>query len=249
MGASCSIQVITDNFKCNKLSSIPDYSSITIKNNFPVLNDEQTFKEYILYAQKNNHKMQLFKFLAKNDFTLGGEINCMNFKTDVILTTGTKPFNVFARYAANQMVNIVDQSIIKNYSDEWMICYNKPENDEKWNHFENKNVSMCGPDENGPGHVFITTKDLNWKNFNIATIVLYKKINFLLKLKEVANEYVKQRGWKKAGFYFHCFPHNTVNSLHLHVVNEDAKYIGHMHEECKYKNLPLDVAIKVAQSL
>ena len=97
--------------------------------------------------------------------------------------------------------------------------------------------------------VFITTKDLNWKNFNIVTIVLYKKIDFLLKLKEVANEYVKQRGWEKAGFYFHCFPHNSVNSLHLHVVNEDAKYIGHMHEEFKYKNLPLDVAIKVAKSL
>ena len=210
MGASCSMQIITDDF----MSSIPDYSSMIVKNKFPVLNDEQTFQEYISYAQKNNHKMQIYKFLVNNNF-IECETNCMNFKTDALLTTGTKPFNVFARYAFNQMVNTVDQSIIKNYSDEWMICYNKPENDKNWNHFDNKGVSMCGPDENGPGHVFITTKDLNWKNFNIATIVLYKKVNFLLKLKKVANEYVKQRGWKKAGFYFHCFPYNSVNSLHL----------------------------------
>lgn len=242
MGVTCSTQIIPYNLQ---LSSIPEYSIEDTKNKFTVINDEKTFSEYIKYGKKNNHKMQIYKFLVNNNF-----INYRNnFYDDAILTTGTKPFNVFARYASNQMVNNVDQSIIKNYSDEWMICYNKPENDEKWNHIDNKNVSMCGPDENGPGHVFITTKDLNWKNFNIATIVLYKKVNFLLKLKEVANEYVKQRGWKKAGLYFHCFPYNSVNSLHLHVVNEDHKYIGHMHEECKYKNLPLDVAIKVAQKM
>jgi hypothetical protein len=73
-----------------------------------------------------------------------------------------------------------------------------------WNNENNKSASMCGPDEYGPGHVFITTKDLNWKYFNITTIVLSKNVDFLLKLKTVANEYVKQRGWTKAGLYFHC---------------------------------------------
>lgn len=247
MGASCSMQMITEE-SCVSMSSIQNYSIEKIKTKFPVINDKKTFSEYVEYAKSNNHKMQIYKYLAKNNF-IELETDCMTLKTNVTLTTGTKPFNVFARYADNQMKNHVDQTIIESYADEWMVCHNKPENDEKWNHFDDKSVSMCGPDEYGPGHVFITTKDLNWKNFNVTTLVLYKKVDFLLKLKEVATEYVKQRGWTKAGFYFHCFPHNSVQSLHLHVVNEDEKYIGHMFKECKYKNLPLDVAIEVAKTL
>jgi hypothetical protein len=227
----------------DSMSDIPDYSIDDVKNKFPIINDETTFREYIVHAKKNNHIMQIYKYLVNKSL-----IN-PTLKANVTLKTEGEPFNVFARYADNKMKNFVDQTIIEKYSDEWMICHNRTDNDKNWNDVTNKNVSMCGHDENGPGHVFITTKDLNWKNFNVATLVLYKKVDFLLKLKEVAKEYAKQRGWNKAGFYFHCFPHNSVQSLHLHVVNEDEKYIGHMFNELHYKNLPLDVAIKVAQSL
>jgi len=216
---------------------------------FPVVNDEQTFKAYIEYAMKNDHKRQINNLLKKDGFIEKDVNNCLTATSQERLTTGLKPFNVFARYASGEMDNPVDQSIIQDYSKDWMLCYNRPENDENWDDATNKAVSMSGPDENGPGHVFITTKNLDSRLFNIATIVLTKNVKFLLELKDVASHYAKKRGWEKAGFYFHCFPHNSVNSLHLHVCNEDEQYIGHMHKECQYKNLPLDAAIAVAQDI
>lgn len=244
MGVSSSI--MCKNVSC--MGSIPTYSIEDVKKNFLIVNDEKTFRKYIAHAIKHNHLKQIENYLSKNGF-IKTTYDCVKVKTNCVLTTGNNPFNVFAFYANNEMKNPVDQTIIEDYMNDWMVCHNKPENDLYWKDVNNKNVSMSGPDVNGPGHVFITTKDLAWKNFNIITIVLSKNVDFLMRLKEVADEYVEQRGWKKAGMYFHCFPHNSVNSLHLHIVNEDEKYIGHMHDKCKYKNLPLDVAIKVAQSL
>lgn len=208
-----------------------------IKRIFRVINDESTFRFYIYYLRQNNYVKQLYNELKDKGF----------IDTSGKLTTGTKPFNVFARYASGAMKNHVDQSILGDYANDWMICHNKPENDDNWNNKESKIASMCGPDENGPGHVFITTKNLDWKFFNIITIVLNKDVKFLTSLKEVAMHYAKKRGWKKVGFYFHCFPYNSVNSLHLHVCNEDEKYVGHMHSLIRYKNLPLDVAIKISR--
>lgn len=244
MGASSSI--MCKNVSC--MDSISDYSIDDMKKEFLIVNDEKTFRRYIDHAIKHNHMKQIKNYLATNGY-IKTECDCVNGESKTTLTTGEKPFNAFARYASYEMKNQVDQTIIMDYMKDWMVCHNRPDNDMNWNDVNNKSASMCGSDEKGPGHVFITTKDLDWKNFNILTIVLSKNVEFLLKLKEVADEYVEQRGWKKAGMYFHCFPHNSVNSLHLHIVNEDEKYIGHMHSECKYKNLPLDVVVKVAQSL
>lgn len=241
MGASASCMTTDDT------NVISTYSTEEMRKWFPVVNDEHTFKAYIEYAKKNDHKRQINNLLKKDGFIEKDAKNCLTVSSQETLTTGTEPFNVFARYASGEMKNPVDQSIIQDYSKDWMICHNRPENDKDWNDVNNKAVSMCGPDENGPGHVFITTKNLDWQLFNITTIVLTKNVKFLLKLKEVATHYAKQRGWEKAGFYFHCFSHNSVNSLHLHVCNEDEQYIGHMHNGFKYKNLPLDVAIAVAQ--
>ena len=211
-------------------------SPIDVKNIFHIINDVDTFRSYIDYVKKTHYMKYLHTNLVQNGF----------IGNDNLLTTGDKPFNVFAKYASGAMVNPVNQDILGTYADEWMVCHNKPECDANWNDKNDKTVSMCGPDENGPGHVFITTKKLDWKYFNILSIIFYKKVTFLHKLKEVAIHYANQRGWKKVGFYFHCYPHNSVNSLHLHVCNEDEQYIGHTHGEMRYKNLPLDVAIKVA---
>ena len=244
MGASSSI--LCKNVSC--MDYLPNYSIEDVKKNFLIVNDEKTFRRYVDHAIKHNHMKQVKNYLASNGY-IRTERDCVSGETKTVLTTGEKPFNAFARYASYEMKNPVDQIILKGHMKKWMVCHNRPDNDMKWNDVNNKSASMCGSDEKGPGHVFITTKDLDWKNFNILTIVLSKNVEFLLELKEVATHYIKQRGWEKAGMYFHCFPHNSVNSLHLHIVNEEEKYIGHMHGKCKYKNLPLDAAIKVAQSL
>lgn len=209
---------------------------IDVREIFRIINDIDTFRSFIDYTKKMKYMKHVYTTLKCNN-VIGG---------DDTLTTCIKPFNVFAMYASGKLSNNVDQTILGTYANDWMICHNKPECDTNWSNVNDKVASMCGPDENGPGHVFITTKNLHWKYFNILPIVYYKDVTFLLKLKEVAMHYTKQRGWRKAGFYFHCYPHNTVNSLHLHVCNEDERYVGHRHEELKYKNLSLDAAIKVA---
>lgn len=214
---------------CHRIPYIVD----DVKSSFPTINDEATFGEYVKHCKKTGHMKLIREYLDQH-----GYIN-ENGK----LHTGS-PFNVFARYASGAMNTHVDQSIIDGYNDDWVICHNKPENDMNWKDVNNKQCSMCGPDENGPGHVFITTKKLDWKYFNVLTVVLSGEIEFLMKLKEVATEYVRKRGWKKYGFYFHCLPHNSVNSLHLHVCNEENP--GHMLTEMSYKNLPLESAIAIA---
>lgn len=226
-----------------KTMGIPDYPIEEVKTLFPIVNDDETFTAFIEYAVKHKHMPQIHKYLKQRGFIESGP-GCYPFVAEDILTTGKEPFNVFAHAVINDKS---DQWLIREYADNWKLCHNKPENDLNWNNPDNKFASMCGPDEEGPGHVFITTCKLDWRYFNILTIVLMGEVNFLLDLKEVATKYAMRRGWEKAGFYFHCFPHNSVNSLHLHVCNEGEQYIGHTHEEGRYKNIPIDVAIAVAR--
>lgn len=159
---------------------------------------------------------------------------------DYELTTGENPFNAFARYASFAMKNDAPQYGI---SQEFMICHNRPENDAEWNDETSKRGSMAGPDENGPGHVFMTTTDLDWTKFNVLTI---NDVSFLKRMKNNAKTYTDARGWKNYGLYFHCFPLNSVQSLHLHIVNLDT--IGPHYATQQTKNLSIDDAINVISS-
>ena len=153
------------------------------------------------------------------------------------LTTGENPFNAFARYASFAMKNDAPQYGI---SQEFMICHNRSDNDAEWNDETSKRGSMAGPDENGPGHVFMTTTNLHWTKFNVLTI---NDVSFLQRMKTNAQTYTDARGWKNYGLYFHCFPLNSVQSLHLHIVNLDT--IGPHYATQQTKNLSIDDAISV----
>ena len=152
------------------------------------------------------------------------------------------PFNIFAALASGIIKNPVNQSILDCYSNKWMVCHNRPENDDNWKD-NNTKVSMAGPDINGPGHVFITTKSNNAKYFNIASIILHKEKEFLQDLLEVAQHYATKRNWNNPGFFFHCYPNNSVQSLHLHVVNMDNT--GPSFELQKFKNLSIYDALEI----
>lgn len=219
--------------------TMTNYDIQEIKKRFPIINNFETLKEYIKYAEENKHIKSIYKYLYEKEYI---NMDCLNDEYGK-LTCEMKPFNVFARYASEKIINNSPQLITKEMQKEWMICYNKKENDDNWNDKSHKNASMCGPDKNGPGHVFLTTKKMDWKYFNITTIILKKEHEFLEKMKEVAEYYVHQRKWKHYGLYFHCFPHNSVNSLHLHICNLEEK--GHMFEELEYKNLKIDDALKM----
>lgn len=107
-------------------------------------------------------------------------------------------------------------------------------------------------------HRFLTTKDLNWKWFNALVLGMIKTgkdeknelmaaIDFLKDIKKAALTYVANiGGWSNnIGLYFHIFGHNSVNSLHLHMLDMDA--VGPTFWQLDYKNCPLDAVLKVLQ--
>lgn len=209
------------------------YDAEKIRKIFPVINDVETLTTYIEYAKRNNH-YELIKKKFKKDNFLDDNDN---------LTTGEKPFNIFARIAAGKTNQNVDQSLLGNHSSNFIVCHNKPENDENWNNPDFPAASMAGPDENGPGHVFITTKNLSYHRFNILPIILENNVRFLSEMLLAAIEYTKNRKWSRPGFYFHCYPHNTVQSLHLHVINMET--VGPWFKAGEYKNLNIHDVLSI----
>ena len=47
---------------------------------------------------------------------------------------------------------------------------------------------------------------------------------------------------KHVGLYVHCYPHCSVNSLHLHIV--DAEHLGPSYATMTFKNLEIDIVIE-----
>src|SRR6056300_1124829 len=191
------------------------------------LADINNLVRYVRHISKTGEIETIFKHLKFHGY----------IGDDLMLTTGLKPMNVFARLASGEMPNPVDQSGLGTYAEEFMVCHNLPERDANWNNPNDFTASMAGPYKNGPGHVFITTRDLDWRKFNILPIILSQDLIFLAKLLLAAETYVMHRGWRRYGLYFHCYPNNTVNSLHLHVINLDK--IGHMFYAKKSQNISL----------
>ena len=179
------------------------------------------------------------------------------------LTLGVKPFNVFARMAGGAMPNPVDQSLLGTYAEEFMVCHNRPENDVDWED-ESKaaTASMAGPDpaEKGglPGHVFISCRDVRWDRFNVLVMGMEGAPSrkdgadlkgearaLLQRLEAAGRTYATARGWDldTTGMYFHVFPLNTVQSLHMHVVNLARK--GPALKYHAHKNMPMSEVLNV----
>lgn len=177
-----------------------------------------------------------------------------------LLTTGTKPFNLFARIAAGEMEQpgmAAEQAALQDFSSSVCICRNKPENDAHW---DSEAAEWVGKASMSARHRFLTTKDLRWTFFNALTLgmsdedgdpdrpdptSLMESIELLETLKAAALAYVtNMQGWSdKIGLYFHVFGHNSVNSLHLHVV--DMSSVGPTFHKMSYKNCPINAVLKV----
>ena len=213
----------------------PTYDPTQVKKLFPVINDAKTLKEYIEYAKKNNHYE-----LIKEKFVKDNVISVND-----VLTTGDKPFNIFARIVSGDTKHDVDQSLLGEYSERFVVCHNRPANDENWNNRDFPSGSMAGPDDSGPGHVFITTKNLKYHRFNILPIILENDVQYVSDLLLAAIKYTVNRNWTKPGFYFHCYPHNSVQSLHLHVLNMDN--VGPWFKAQEYKNLNIYDVLSVME--
>ena len=74
----------------------------------------------------------------------------------------------------------------------------------------------------------------------------------LEKMREAAYAFVRENvnsGWSlrqvDIGLFFHCYPHCSVNSLHLHIV--DLSATGPTYDACKHKNLRLDMVLEALE--
>lgn len=161
---------------------------------------------------------------------------------DGMLVPTKGPMNIFAKYGYDLIPNIVSQQSLLNHQNEFVIVHNRQSEYDTWNDPKASSGAMAGPDDRGPGHVFMTTKNMDWHLFNVISFgVKQTDLEFLERMKEAATMYAESREWKRTGLFFHCFPLNSVQSLHLHIVNLDRVDV-HYHRQ-QNKNLPLDAVI------
>ncbi|CAE8735128.1 unnamed protein product [Polarella glacialis] len=171
------------------------------------------------------------------------------------LTTGFKPFNVFARVASGEMKQPgmeEEQVHLGDFVEDFMVCSNRPENDDHW---DSDDKEWVGKASMSKRHKFLTVKDLHWQWFNAVSFgivpdkyngaPLEKALAKVELMKAAALLYTANAGgWSdKVGLFFHVFGHNSVNSLHLHIV--DLEVVGPTFWHFEYKNCPMDVVLKV----
>jgi hypothetical protein len=104
-------------------------------------------------------------------------------------------------------------------------------------------------------HRFMLFNDLSWWWFNALVFgmenvqELEKCIEIVAEMAVAAREYVaaSDLGWTtNIGLYFHVYGHNSVNSLHLHIVDLGAT--TEFYDELNYKNLPIEEALATLQA-
>ena len=95
-------------------------------------------------------------------------------------------------------------------------------------------------------HQFIGVRDPHWSLFNVLTFgedpdfqspeaVLEMLNNFEI----IAQKWAATNGVKELGCYFHIYPFNSVQSLHMHMVDIHHSRLGAAWMECQESNLPL----------
>ena len=91
-----------------------------------------------------------------------------------------------------------------------------------------------------PDHKLLTPRLLTWDSFNVLTLNK-THLPLLKKMKKIAENWAIVHRYKKPLFCFHCYPFNSVHTLHLHVtdLSVDRHFAKNNH------NLPIDDVIKV----
>jgi len=173
------------------------------------------------------------------------------------LSTGTAPMNLFARIVAGKIKQPLvesEQEWLGAWKERYQICCNMPDNDANW---DSDDPDWVGRASMSMRHRFITTKNLHWQWFNALSfglvppedggVSLEDAIAELQDMKAAALFYASNaHGWSSnVGLFFHVFGHNSVNSLHLHVLDMD--HVGPTFKKLNYKNCPLDAVLKVLE--
>lgn len=104
------------------------------------------------------------------------------------LTTGTMPFNVFARCVSGKLVQNPENKFLRDmvkankrldeisrqegqpYSEHFMVCCNQEAQETNWN---SSDPTWLGRASMAERHLFMTVKDLDWRHFNVLTFGMF----------------------------------------------------------------------------
>ena len=204
-----------------------DFAHI-IKSTYPKCHTRQDYRNI----------RQMLKEYGINNFKQ--EMTNRGIFMDGKITSELVPFNPFARIISGKTENpCKDLCPNKNY----IILQNKPINDEHW---QDSSPEWLGIGSMSKKHKFLAIMSDRWSTFNILScgldqFGLEECIKMLDEMEKIALEYTIQNNWSNnIGLYFHCYPFNSVQSIHLHIVDCDT--MGPSFEHNNYKNLSISDA-------
>ncbi|CAE7742245.1 FNTB [Symbiodinium pilosum] len=153
------------------------------------------------------------------------------------------------------------QSFLLHWQAKYLIANNLPTNDAHW---DSDDPSWVGKASMSKRHRFLIRRNLHWRWFNALVFGMLDDqervfpagkccpdtVSEIKMMKEAALTWVEgareSEGWShNIGLFFHVYGHNSVNSLHLHVV--DLDFTGPSFESQKFKNLPIDAVLQVLE--
>jgi len=153
------------------------------------------------------------------------------------------------------------QRFLLHWQAKYIVANNLPANDAHW---DSDDPAWVGKASMSKHHRFLIRRNLHWRWFNALVFGMLDENDMvyphgqccreavaeLNMMKDAALAWVagvrSEEGWSEnVGLFFHCYGHNSVNSLHLHVIDMD--YIGPSFHSQEFKNLPLEEVLKVLQ--
>jgi hypothetical protein len=190
-----------------------------------------------------------YKLLRKELRQYGVENFYSEFEADGIfkdglITSEIKPFNPFARIIAGKMENPCKETICH---DNFVLLRNLPVNDDNWNNSSPEWVCRASMSQT---HKFLSPIDPKWTLFNVLVLGIQSKteckeaLELIEKMEKIAKQYAQDKCFSP-GLYFHCYPFNSVQTLHLHILDMDN--LGPSFKALNYKNLSLDDVREVLQ--
>lgn len=159
--------------------------------------------------------------------------NFINDNNDIV-----KENNFFAKLIDGYVPNYPNR-LDNEYAEKYFIAVNLPEHDEHWNSTDPK---WIGKGSMSSFHKFLLVKNLNWKYFNILGFTP-DMLHELIEMKEVATDYANINGVRNPGLFFHMYPHNTIQLIHLHIIDMDNLGPSFDYFNQRHENLSIDDAI------
>lgn len=161
------------------------------------------------------------------------------FTVDGLISSETNPFaRIIAGKVTNPCSDVVDDK-------RFVLLSNRPESDEHW---DSTDPNWVGKASMSKMHKFLSPVDDRWSTFNVLTLgmndspSLPEAIAMLEEMKKTALSYAEQHS-KNVELFFHCYPFNSVQTLHLHLIDRNA--VGPTYSALAYKHLSWEHVVTV----